>query len=473
MRKSVFALCLLTAVTATANAAPPADGLIDTNWGLFNSGTSLVPFNVNASDPIDIAYAAVADSQGRTYLVGTVHTADGDRIGITRLLPNGIIDLSYGPNGTGKVISTYAASGVAAALDAQGNLVVGGTHPNNGDDTDFAVCRFDPNGDPAFFSNGVFSFPCVSVPFDVGGTNQDTLRAMALQDDGKIVVAGDAAGSTSHAFGAVARLNPDGSLDTTFNGDGKQLVLADGFNLHRFRAIAIQPNGKLVLVGEAVAYDHIDRSGLVARLTKTGSLDPSFGLGDGVADVDGAASLTDDYFNAVVLLNPGHNPPSVDLSICAAGAGETSYGSGRYSGWVTRITDTGGKMALFGPDGDLFINPGYNLVFRSMHRLADGNVVVAGSGKQAANAAGDFYITRFDSFGVIDTSFNAPNGILSIDTLGDGSHDIAYAMAVLPSRFILAGSVGTGANPTDQDYVGVALTRDRIFADDLEEHLQY
>ncbi len=466
MRKSVLALCLLTAVTATANAAPPADGLIDTNWGLFNSGTSIVAFDDDPSNPVDVAYAAVPDSQGRTYLVGTVGGSEADRIGITRLLRNGTIDLSYGDDG--KVIFADQIVGVAAALDADGDLLVGASYVGVGDNTNFLVCRFDADGNPVAFTGIGDDEPCVTLAFDIGGENKDTLRDIAVQEDGKIVVAGDAESSTSLVKGAVARLNADGSLDTSFGSAGKQLILPAGFTSHRFNAVTIAPNGNIVLAGDSVATGKTDRDGLMVRLTPDGLLDPHFGSGNGEATYATTDGSNNQFYDLALIPALGDDP-NLDNVIYAVGSSETGPQSRRYDGWITRINNSGTVDSVFGINGSIFPNPGETLSIRSVFLQADGKLVVAGSGSEVALADTDFYALRVKPSGVLDTGFNAPSGIIAVDTASNDHNDTAYAMAVLPDRFIIAGSLGSGSNPTNLDYVGAALTRDRIFTNSFEK----
>ncbi len=469
MRSKALVLCLLIAITTTALAGPPADGRIDTNWGVSNSGRSVVAFDVDAANPVDVAYAAVPDSQGRTYLVGTVSTPSGDRIGITRLLRDGTIDTGYGDDG--KVVGTYPSTGVAAALDAEGDLLVGGNRPFTGDDTDFAVCRFDANGNPVAFTGNGEGDTCVTVPFNVGGENKDTLRDMIVQRNGQIVLVGDAKSSSTSVQGAVARLDADGTLDAGFGSNGTLTVHTPGQDVIRFKAIALQLNNKIVLAGESVATGKTDRDAILARLTSAGQLDQSFADGAGV-DIYGGCDGCNNFFNDLVLEPDIDNDANLDNAIYAAGGSETAPKSRRYDGWAIGVIRIGGLLvAPFGNNGEWHANPGESLVYRSIHRQQDGSMILVGSGSSAPNTDEDFYVTRVDSYGKIDPDFNSPAGTTVIDVLQNGSRDTAYAMAVHPDRFIIAGSTVSGSGPTNLDYAGVALIRDRIFADGFKQHL--
>ena len=108
-------------------------------------------------------------------------------------------------------------------------------------------------------------------------------NAVAVQDDGKIVVVGTAFGPMFSEYFAIARYNPNGSLDTSFSGDGKQTA---GFlTTAEANGVVIQDDGKIVVVGTGV--DNIDggSEGAIARYNPNGTLDTSFS-GDGTQTTD-------------------------------------------------------------------------------------------------------------------------------------------------------------------------------------------
>ena len=119
-----------------------------------------------------------------------------------------------------------------------------GTPPDA--DDDFAVARYNPNGtlDTTFSGDG-------KQTTDFGGYEQ--ANAVAIQSNGKIVVVGVSANNstTQGAAFALARYNPNGSLDTSFSGDGKQAI---GSDFDSATAVAIQANGKIVAVGICCGY---------------------------------------------------------------------------------------------------------------------------------------------------------------------------------------------------------------------------
>jgi len=451
-----------------AIAAQPQDGKIDTTFGFLGSGRTLIAFDESAASPLDSARAAVADDEGRTYVVGTVQTDAGVQIGITRLLRDGSIDVNnYGDEGRVVAPAGAIVSGVSAVLDAQGFLLVGGTRTVSGSNTDFAVCRFSPDGELATFTGNPNNLVCASVAFNLGGNNTDTLKDMAVQPDGKIVLVGDAGFSADFVEGAVARLNADGTLDGGFGTGGRQFFLADGYDSHRLNAVVIAPNGKIVVAGSAVELGLNNLDGLLARLTAGGTLDNSFG-GDGVAAYNLNGS-SDNFFRDVEL---DLSSPEPDPRIYAIGASETAFDSNRHFGWVTLKLSNGLGTAFFGTGGDLLVDGGHDLVYTAVHRQADEKLILAGTRTATQGADSDFRVTRIAGGiggGVVDAlTFNFPFGHINVDITQNSRQDTAFAMAVHPSRIIVAGATLTATSPPNLDYGVAALQIDRIFADGVE-----
>src|SRR5262245_30206546 len=141
----------------------------------------------------------------------------------------GDLDLSFSADGKQTVgfdLGGQKIDEVAAmTIDAQGRIVLAGTakvgdYPNS--DSVVVVLKPDGSRDPTFSGGGK-----QTVPFGLGDGNQDRANAVAIDAQGRIVLAGSAEVGDFpflNSYFAVVRLNPDGSLDTTFSGDGKQTV---------------------------------------------------------------------------------------------------------------------------------------------------------------------------------------------------------------------------------------------------------
>ncbi|MGH2732265.1 MAG: delta-60 repeat domain-containing protein, partial [Actinomycetota bacterium] len=116
--------------------------------------------------------------------------------------------------------------------------------------------------DPSFSGDGM-------VIMTAGGA--EAARSIALQPDGRIVAAGESFNGVDRDF-ALARYNPDGSLDPTFGGDGI-VTTAVGVGDDRVFALALQPDGRIVAAGES--FNGVDRDFALARYNPDGSLDPT------------------------------------------------------------------------------------------------------------------------------------------------------------------------------------------------------
>ncbi len=178
---------------------------------------------------------AVALSGSKIVVAGATSTGGNARLAILSLNSTGNVDTSFGANtGHSEGGTTDLPRGAnAIAVQPGGKILVAG--PGGGD---FGVARVKTDGfyDPTFgpSANG-------QVSIDFGGT--DVANAMALQADGKILVAG----TDGDGF-AVARLMPNGALDPSFGTGGKAVVNFTGVDIAN--GMALQPDGKIVLVGE-------------------------------------------------------------------------------------------------------------------------------------------------------------------------------------------------------------------------------
>ncbi len=171
----------------------------------------------------------------------------------------GDLDLAFGTNG--KVLTSFYGDGAASVvLQSDGKIVVAGDS-NNGNDSDFAVARYNSDGtlDTSFSADG-------EMITDFGGEDYGT--SVAIQSDGKIVVAGYGSSGGPEDF-AIVRYNTDGSLDTSFDTDGKLLI--DFGRYENGKALAIQTDGKIVLAGNSVAAGGLAANIKLVRLNTNGS----------------------------------------------------------------------------------------------------------------------------------------------------------------------------------------------------------
>ncbi|MDM7921923.1 MAG: delta-60 repeat domain-containing protein [Pyrinomonadaceae bacterium] len=188
----------------------------------------------------------------------------------------GSLDTTFDGDGR-RTFEFFPNSSVAmsSALQPDGKIVVVGA--NDTSIYPVGVARFNPNGslDPTFGDGGkkVITNPIRTSLFE---------WKVALQPDGKILIAGSFPTIIGFDF-SILRLNSDGSMDTTFDGDGV-------FNLNFLGEaevaydLAVQPDGKIVLVG-GIYFDGTRAFG-IARVLPNGGIDPTFGTGNGTMITD-------------------------------------------------------------------------------------------------------------------------------------------------------------------------------------------
>jgi uncharacterized delta-60 repeat protein len=211
----------------------------------------------------DYAYVngAAVQPDGKILLVGRSQVGMDSDFGVVRCHPDGSLDAGFG-NG-GKVRTDSGKTGdiaYAVAVQPDGKILVAGSFGSGAENSKFALVRYTANGalDPTFHSNGVVtSF----------GPGCDAF-AIALQNDGKIVLAG-----WDNLRMALLRYELDGRLDTSFGEAGTGLALAQVGNWDAWTGVKIQPDGKVVVGGQSAS----DGRAVVARYGSNGILDTNFG----------------------------------------------------------------------------------------------------------------------------------------------------------------------------------------------------
>ena len=229
------------------------DGSLD---GTFGTG-GIVTTDLGGND---IARAALLQADGKIVAVGLMTTD----FALARYNTDGSLDGTFG---TGGIVTTNiggADQALAGVLQSDGKIVAVGR--NGGD---WALVRYNTDGslDGTFGAGGI-------VTTNFGGL--DIARAALLQADGKIVVAGQ--GSASPRF-CVARYNTDGSLDGTFGTGGIVTTSFGGSSTAGARGMVVQSDGKLTVVGQSNVTGGLTFA--LARYNTDGSLDTSFD-GDGL-----------------------------------------------------------------------------------------------------------------------------------------------------------------------------------------------
>lgn len=327
-------------------------------------------------------------------------------------------------------IGTSDDTSQSIAIQTDGKIVVAGSAYKAGTDHDFALVRYSQDGflDSTFGVGG-------KVTTDFGGsTKTDMGASVAIQADGKIVVAGSAQGGGI----GIARYNVDGSLDTTFSGDGKVVLwesLYAGAN-----SVKLQGDGKIVVAGDSVFGDFT-----VVRFNANGTLDTSFS-GDGKLTTDfGGVSDTATHValqsNGKILVAGFTDPgPLSDYVFALARYNEDGTLDGTFSG-------DGKVTTAIGNAGDLA---------HSMSIQSDGKILLAGFSTQASM---DFALVRYNEDGGLDTAFGI-GGIVTTD-LGVSSDDRGQSVVVQhDGKIVVSGFSATSTFTPNWDFALVRYNGD-------------
>jgi uncharacterized delta-60 repeat protein len=391
-------------------------GTLDSSFGL----GGLVTTNFAAT-----GMALALQPDGKIVVAGYAADTSGDAnngntdFALARYNTDGSLDTTFGNNGEvltdfSKLIGPGNAQAWGVAVQADGKIVVAGfahasSGPNTGSD-DFALARYDSSGtlDNSFGVNGRQTTDFTAL---FGKSGEDQGRTLALQNDGKIVVAGFAFNSALNANDlAVARYNVDGNLDSTFGAGGNgrvttnvNHVLGQAATSDYANAVAIQPDGRIVAAGGS--WDPSKNAGrgaydfALVRYTAAGELDGSFNTNGTVrTDFSTGNSEGNDFIDSVAFQGDG--------KIVAVGAA-TPGASAVFA--LARYTVNGQLDTSFGGTGKITTAVGTNGWARGVAIQDDGEIVAAGFAADPANN-NSFAVARYNpADGSLDPTFN-PNG---------------------------------------------------------------
>lgn len=370
----ILAAALITSsLTFTTSRTNAADGDLDLTFGT----GGIVTTDLNLDDE---GHAVAIQTDGKIVVAGSQTLIAAPQFGLARYNTNGSLDTTF--DGDGKVTTSigFSSRAHAVAIQPDGKIVAVGTTDLGLNDSDFAVVRYNTNGtiDTTFGSTGI-----ILTRFLTGIDN--FAHAVAIQGDGKIVVAGESSDILFFRNFALARYNTNGSLDTTFDGDGK---LTTTFAVTAgAKSVFIQSDGKITAAG----------TGNLARYSSTGALDPSFGTG-------GRVFINNLSINAAKIQSDGN--------IVVAGStivsGDAHFG-------LARITPTGFFDTTFNTGGRVSTNFGTLNIATSLVIQTDGKIIAAGFSRIGASNV-DFALARYNTNGSLDTSFS-DDGKVTTDIL--------------------------------------------------------
>ncbi|MEZ0318206.1 MAG: cadherin-like domain-containing protein [Methylophilaceae bacterium] len=368
---------------------------------------------------------------------GKILAGGGNGFGLARYHPDGSLDLTFG--NAGKVIVSSSPAATSFTIQPDGKIiVVGEVYIEPG--RDFGVARYNADGsvDTSFGLNGKLSTDVM---------REDFATSVAIQADGKIVVAGYSTPKitdTGKEYFSLTRYNPNGSLDPTFGTGGKVTTLLGDTATNR--SMLIQADGKILVAGDA------DTNSAILRYNANGSLDSSFGInGKVITPVgpfnDGIYSITQ----------------QPDGKIIAVGDGTGNHSMVRYN--IDGSLDSG-----FGNSGIVITNVGSTAGggYNRGHSVAlqpDGKIVVAGF-VDVQNVE-DFSVVRYNADGSLDITFSGDGKVAT--AIRSGGIDVAYSVIAQPDGKILV--TGTSELSDNTQLVLVRYNPDGSLDSAFDSHI--
>ena len=390
-------------------------GILDTSFG----DGGLVLTDLTAGGDEGVAMAVQRD--GKLLVGGEVGDEDSYDLdlAVVRYNLDGSLDTTFGVNGWVRTdLDGWNDAASDIAVQPDGRILQSGSSRS-----DFALVRYDIDGSlDTTFGNGGW------VRTDLNSI-EDESKAIAVQPDGKILVAGYAMNGIQYDF-ALVRYKADGNLDTDFGTGGWVTTDLTG-DQDQAQALVIQPDGRIILAGSVKRDAPYYRDFGLVRYMPDGTIDDSFGVnGWIITNFSGGRD-----FAYSVALQP-------DSTIVVAGTAQDGA-DGDYDFALARYTSTGGPDPSFSSDGKVTtdFNGGEDDAY-TLTLQPDGKVVVGGYAFNGLNL--DFAVARYLPGGTLDTSFLG-GGMLMTDLMAWDDKGLAILLQ-LDGKIVLAGNAFNGLN---------------------------
>jgi uncharacterized delta-60 repeat protein/RHS repeat-associated protein len=339
----------------------------------------------------------------------------GTDVAVVRFTADGWLDTSFDTDGY--AITDFGGNNDRATdvtIQPDGKIVIAGSSRGVNNRGDVIVGRYNVNGS-------------LDTSFDTDGKYKadfgdgDQIYAVEVDAGGKIVLAGSTNDNAPNVDLLVVRLTSTGALDTSFDSDGRRII--DLGDATKAQGMALDRSGRIVLAGNTTTGS--DQRALMVRLTGGGAYDTSFS-GDGQHKEDFGGS---DEFTHLAVDDRGR--------IVAAGNGGTNGAGTGQDGIAARFTDAGALDTTFDSDGKKYVNLGSSA--DDVEDLAldpFGRAVLVGD-----DGGVDFAVARLTEAGALDTTFDS-DGLVKVD-FGAGSGEDGQAVAIqTDGKIIVVGRQG-------------------------------
>ncbi|HLO36851.1 MAG TPA: T9SS type A sorting domain-containing protein, partial [Lacibacter sp.] len=317
------------------------------------------------------AYSIAIQKDGKIVIAATSSRGSYNEFAVLRYNVDGGLDSTFDGDGIAtNSINSISASAKSLAIQADGKILAAG-YAFNGSYNEFAITRYNTNGslDSSFDEDGIVT--------TLVGSTESRVNDIALQPDGKIVVAGYSYNGYNEI--ALARFNTDGSLDNSFDGDGKVTTDIRLYD-EEANSLVVQPDGKIVIAGRGPNGTHNEFA--IVRYNIDGSLDNSFDS-DGIV-MTGLSDNNDGAFDLTL---------QADGKIVAVGY---SYQSTQFDFATLQYNTNGTLDSTFGGDGIVTTAiDSLNSFGTSVAIQADGKIITAGFSRMWPSGYNTFSLIRY------------------------------------------------------------------------------
>lgn len=361
----------------------------------YNSESCSKIIRLNANGTIDTTFGATTvgfanhisvQNDGKILISGNFLSVNNVPQGyFARLHANGTLDTSF-DTGIGFNIPVFTS-----IVQADGKIICGGAFTNFNGQSANRIVRLNPNG-------------TLDTSFIYGTGFNNSVNDFKIQSDSKILVAGYFVSYNGNSHQKLVRLNTDGSVDTSF---------AIGTGTDQFiRTMLLQDDGKIVIAGDFTTFNQISIK-RIARISNNGTLDTSFDVGTGA---NGEVSTLEQTTSGKLMLG-----------------GIFTFYKGIAKGRIISINQDGSIDNTFNPGS------GSNAVVWTMCHLSDNKILIGGD-FTSYNGIFNKYIAKLHPDGTLDTSFNP----------GAGPNSSVYGIAESEGKYIIAGNFNSFNNiPTN------------------------
>lgn len=396
-------------------------GTLDSTFGVNGIATTVFDGQgINA-----LPYSLALQPDGKIIAAGRLVATGQLTFAMVRHHPDGSLDDSFGTEGKAFTLIGYRSEALAAALQPDGKIVLGGYYgPNSGGAViHIAVARYHPDGslDNTFGTDGI-----VTTNID----DRSLVESLVIQQDGKIVVMGNSRLGPKDNI-TLVRYNENGSLDESFGIDGIAIPDIPGDNHPGFNsALAIQEDGKILVTGYNSTIDLETYQVLLFRLNADGSLDNTFNEDGIVTTFFGESSAA----WALALQPDGR----IVVGGCRIISFENPSPDEEFA--LVRYTPEGDLDPSFGIDGIVSTPVGNDSEIHALALQADGKILAGGNiGEEMSDSSDIWGLVRYRSDGSVDEGFGL-NGVAPSDFVD--LSDIKDIVIQPDGKILVTGRVG-------------------------------